>query len=35
VAGVRREAEAAGAVVIESLPELRALLRRLAAEEAG
>jgi cellobiose phosphorylase/methylmalonyl-CoA mutase cobalamin-binding subunit len=35
VAGVRREAEAAGAVVIESLPELRALLRRLAAGEAG
>lgn len=28
---IRREAEAAGLVVLESLPELRALLRRLAA----
>ena len=30
---IRREAEAAGAVVIASLPEFRALLHRLAAEE--
>jgi len=32
--GVEAEAKAAGALVIQSLPELRAMLRRLAAEEA-
>lgn len=32
--GVETEAKAAGALVIKSLPELRAMLRRLAAEEA-
>jgi methanogenic corrinoid protein MtbC1 len=31
---IEAEAESAGARVIESLPELRAMLRRLAAEEA-
>jgi methanogenic corrinoid protein MtbC1 len=32
--GIRSEAQAEGALVIESLPELRTLLRRLAAEDA-
>ena len=31
---IEAEAESAGARVIESLPELRAMLRRLVAEEA-
>jgi cobalamin-dependent methionine synthase I len=31
---IRSDAEAGGALVIESLPELRSLLRRLAAENA-
>jgi hypothetical protein len=31
---IRSEAEAAGALVIASLPEFRTLLRRLAVEEA-
>ena len=33
--GILAEAKAAGAQVIESLPELRAMLRRLVAEEVA
>ena len=32
---IEAEAEAAGAMVIRSLPKLRAMLRRLAAEEVA